>query len=143
MPDTTGKSSALEAERRNGDFVRRLIEAGRVGVCHDLSDGGLLLALAEMALAGEMGAAIAPPDDVGRDPAALTAWLFGEDQARYVVATDNAAPVLAAARAAGVPARAIGTTGGESLKLVGQGAISLARLRKAHAGWLPAYMAAS
>ncbi len=133
----------LAAERRNGELVRRVIEAGRVSACHDASDGGLLVALAEMALAGEIGAAIAPPDDVGRDPAALTAWLFGEDQARYVVATEDAAPVLAAARAAGVPARAIGETGGESLKLAGQGAISLARLHKAHAGWLPAYMAAS
>ncbi len=133
----------LAAERRNGELVRAMIEAGRVSACHDVSDGGLLVALAEMALAGEIGAALTPPDDVGRDPAALTAWLFGEDQARYVVATDDAAPVLAAARAAGVPARAIGATGGESLKLVGQGAISLARLRKAHAGWLPAYMAAS
>ncbi len=71
----------LAAERRNGDFVRGEIQAGRVSACHDISDGGLLVALAEMAMAGGIGAEIAPPErpDIG--------YLFGEDQARYIVAT--------------------------------------------------------
>jgi phosphoribosylformylglycinamidine synthase len=130
----------LAAERRNGDFVRRMIEAGRVSACHDLSDGGLLVAVAEMVLAGDTGAEIAAP--AGGDGPPLHAWLFGEDQARYLIATADPAALLAAAAAAGVPARRIGVGGGKSLKLAGVGAISMDELRTAHEGWLPAYMAA-
>ena len=130
----------LEAERRNGDFLRGLIAAGRVTVCHDVSDGGLFVAIAEMALAGDIGATLeAAPGDL-----AAHAWLFGEDQARYVIAVAPAAAgaILAEAEAAGVPARIIGETGGSALTAFGGNPISLAELRNAHEGWLPAYMAA-
>ena len=70
----------LAAERANGDFVRARIAAGDLSACHDLSDGGLLVALAEMALAGNIGASIALPKDV---PA--HGFCFGEDQGRYLV----------------------------------------------------------
>src|SRR5206468_8986902 len=98
----------LAAERRNGDFVRGAIRTGRISACHDLSDGGLLAAVAEMAMAGRRGVALdrPPPDLPGN------AFLFGEDQARYVVETPDTAALLEAARAAGVPARVIGTVGG-------------------------------
>ena len=130
----------LAAERRNGDFLRALIEAGRVRVCHDVSDGGLAVALAEMALAGDRGASlVAPPEglsDLG--------WLFGEDQARYVIAVPaaEAEAIMKEAKAAGVSAMIIGETGGDALTLAGSEPISLAALRDAHEGWLPAYMAA-
>ena len=78
----------LAAERRNGDFVRALIEQGRVRTCHDVSDGGLLVAIAEMALAGGIGAAIEAPRGSGRR--AVAAWLFGEDQGRYIIAVPAA-----------------------------------------------------
>jgi phosphoribosylformylglycinamidine synthase len=128
----------LAAEKRTGDCVRALIHAGRVSACHDVADGGLLVALAEMALAGEQGAELASPQDVP-----LHAWLFGEDQGRYLVATAAPEAVLAAARDAGVPAQAIGATGGTALKLADGQAISLQQLREAHEGWLPAYMGAA
>jgi phosphoribosylformylglycinamidine synthase len=67
--------------------------------------------------------------------------LFGEDQARYLVTTGAAPALLAAAERAGVPARAIGRTGGNSLILAEGEAISLAELRAGHEGWLPNYMA--
>jgi phosphoribosylformylglycinamidine synthase len=130
----------LTAERANGDFVRGLIEAGRVTACHDLSDGGLFVALAEMAMAGGLGARIEPPEAAGKTP--VHAWLFGEDQARYIVTASEAAPVLEAARAAGVPAAAVGATGGNALTLAGGGTISVVELTRAHEGWLPAYMKA-
>jgi phosphoribosylformylglycinamidine synthase len=126
----------LAAERRNGDFVRGEILGGRVTACHDLSDGGLLVALAEMALAGKRGATVKAPDG-----AILHGWLFGEDQARYLLTTRAPDAVLAAARKAGVPAQAIGRTGGAALTVEGQEPISLETLREAHEGWLPAYMA--
>ncbi len=130
----------LAAEKRNGDFTRGLIEAGRVSACHDVSDGGLLVAVAEMALAGGTGATLTPPED----GPALHAWLFGEDQARYVVSVpaEAAATVIAEAIAAGVPARTIGRTGGASLTVSGENTISLSELREAHEAWLPNYMAA-
>jgi phosphoribosylformylglycinamidine synthase II len=125
----------LAAERRNGDFVRSQIAAGHVSACHDLSDGGLLVALAEMAMAACVGAKIAPErTDAG--------YLFGEDQARYLVATAAPEAVLAAAKAAGVPAVRLGETGGAALTVAGTGAISTSELRQINEAWLPGYMAA-
>ena len=131
----------LAAERLHGDFVRGLIQDRLVSACHDLSDGGLAVALAEMALAGRIGAAIeVPPEDRAAGIPPAHAWLFGEDQARYIVTAAQAAPLLAAAAAAGVPALAIGVTGGEALNLSGGHTISLDELGHAHEAWLPDYM---
>ena len=116
----------LEIEKRNGDFVRELILSGRVSAVHDIADGGLLVAIAEMALAGGIGAEIG---EFGHAEA------FGEDQARYIVTTANAHTVLAAALTAGVTARRLGTTGGD--KVAG---VKLATLRTAHEGFFPALM---
>ena len=141
----------LAAERRHGDFVRRQIESGRVSACHDISDGGLLVALAEMALAAldagrTVGARIAVPAGA---PSAV--WLFGEDQARYLLSAPRgqAAALVAEAESAGVPVAAIGSTigaafgatGGAALTVDGASAISIAALRRTHEEWLPAYMA--
>jgi phosphoribosylformylglycinamidine synthase len=127
----------LAVERRNGDAVRALIEGGLASACHDVSDGGLLVALAEMAMAGSVGVGLAAPS--GGDAHAF--W-FGEDQARYVLATSAPERALAQLAAAGVPAQRLGTTGGDALTLAGTGAISSAELRRIHEAWLPAYMAA-
>jgi phosphoribosylformylglycinamidine synthase len=126
----------LAAERRNGDFVRAEIGAGRVAACHDVSDGGLLVALAEMAMAGKRGVAL---DPLPSDPPCI-AYLFGEDQARYLLETADPATVLAAARAEGISARAVGTVGGVALTLPGAGAISVNALKTANEAWLPGYM---
>ena len=122
----------LGAERRNGDFVRSEIQAGAVRACHDASDGGLLIAIAEMALAGHAGVTLLP--DRGH------AFWFGEDQARYILAVENVPALLARAAAAHVPAEAVGTTGGDSLTLPGAMTISLATLRAAHERFFPAWM---
>ncbi len=126
----------LAAERRHGDFVRGLIHGGKIAACHDVSDGGLLVALAEMALAGNRGCSLAVP----AGESALAGWLFGEDQARYIVVAEAALPILEAAEMAGVPAQAVGATGGSELQLEGYGHTSLARLRSLHEGWLPGLM---
>jgi phosphoribosylformylglycinamidine synthase len=128
----------LGAERLNGELVLTLIASRWVSACHDLSDGGLAIAAAEMALAGKTGCKLDPA------PSALTneAWLFGEDQARYLIATRNPDPVLAAAAARGVPATIVGRTVAEgALTLPGANPISLSELRRAHEAWLPEYMA--
>jgi len=127
----------LAAERRNGDFVRGQIDAGTVAACHDLSDGGLAAATAEMALAGNIGVSL---DAADADTVPLHAWLFGEDQARYLIATEDADAVLTAAQTASVPAAVVGTSGGDSLS-VGGFAVAIAEIRDAHENWLPAFMA--
>jgi phosphoribosylformylglycinamidine synthase len=126
----------LAAERRNGDFVRGLIQAGRLSVVHDLSDGGLIACAAEMALASNVGLTLSIPEG-----AAPLAFLFGEDQARYLLAVDDPDEVVQAARAAGVPVLVIGDAGGEVLIVEGLFGLDIKTLREAHEGWLPAYMA--
>ncbi len=128
----------LAAERRNGDFVRDMIRAGSVSACHDVSDGGLLVAIAEMALAGGIGADIDLPD--GSVP--VTAWLFGEDQGRYVVTTVDPVSIHALAETAGVPIAEVGRTGGAQLTVGRGNSISLSDLGELHEGWFPAYMSA-
>ncbi len=133
----------VEAERRTGDFVRAEIGAGHISACHDVADGGILVAVAEMILAAwaegrEIGASVTPPDDV----AALDAWLFGEDQGRYVVSVPaQARAAFQRAAADGeIPILPIGLSGGPGLTLAGAGAISVAELQRTHERWLPSYM---
>ncbi len=132
----------LAAERRTGDLVRRLIQDGLVRACHDVADGGLLVAVAEMALAGGVGV-ILDGDDLALDSTTIAAILFGEDQGRYILAIDRAAlpVVIAAARDAGIALRRIGRTGGDQLTLGSGHAISVASLKTCHEAWLPGFMA--
>ncbi|QJE73132.1 phosphoribosylformylglycinamidine synthase subunit PurL [Aerophototrophica crusticola] len=126
----------LAAERKHGEFVRALVADGLLTASHDLSDGGLLVAVAEMAMAGGIGAALELGDaDAG--------FLFGEDQGRYLLAVPaaQADAVLSRATAAGVPARKIGTVGGDALNGLPGGAISIASLKQANEAWLPQFMA--
>jgi phosphoribosylformylglycinamidine synthase len=129
----------LAAERRTGEFLREVIASGRVRACHDLSDGGLAVAAAEMCLASRMGAVL----DLADGAASGCGWWFGEDQGRYLLAArrDDAAAILAEAAAVGVIARAVGRTGGDALILGAESPISVERLRAAHEAWLPGYMA--
>ena len=129
----------LAAEKRNGDFVRGLITSGLVDTVHDLSDGGLAVAVAEMAMAGNIGAVL-PECPL---PVPCHAYLFGEDQGRYLLAVepDAVADLLYSASAQGIDAAVIGVTGADSLTLPGDEIIALETLRQAHEGWLPAYMA--
>jgi phosphoribosylformylglycinamidine synthase len=125
----------LAAERRNGEFVASLIRANRVTAVHDLSDGGLAVALAEMAMAGGIGANV---EADGPEHA----FFFGEDQGRYVLACapGETAAIAKEAKSLNVPILRIGLTGGETLKLGGAAPVALAALSEAYENWLPAYM---
>jgi phosphoribosylformylglycinamidine synthase subunit PurL len=115
----------LEAERRTGNFVRDLVRSGRVTAAHDISDGGLLVAVAEMALAGDIGAEL---EGISEAAAA-----FGEDQGRYLVTTTTSL------EGGDVRVRRIGTTGGKLLRLSG-GEVLLNKLREAHENFFPQLM---
>jgi phosphoribosylformylglycinamidine synthase len=138
---TDGPAPAVDlaAERRHGDFVRGIIRNGQVTACHDISSGGLGVALAEMAMASLKGARISLNDCRGL-PHAL---LFGEDQARYVVAipADLANFICASAESAGVPFRTLGTVGGEALVIDDLISLPVTQLVNAHESWFPSFMA--
>jgi phosphoribosylformylglycinamidine synthase subunit PurL len=126
----------LAVERANGDFVRNLILDGTVRACHDVSDGGVLIAIAEMVMAGGVGARLVthPRDVPGH------AFWFGEDQARYLIAVPDAASLIRAADTAGVPAMRIGTSGGRDLTSPDGGTISVEELKVLHEAFFPAWM---
>ena len=109
----------LAAERATADLVRGLIADGKVNAVHDISDGGLLVTIAEMALAGGMGAELTV--------ALSTAAAFGEDQGRYVVTAAQDVEIAGAIR--------IGTTGGAMVA-----GVALSDLRNAHEGFFPNLM---
>jgi phosphoribosylformylglycinamidine synthase len=125
----------LAIEKKNGDFIRALVEAGDVDTVHDVSDGGILVAIAEMAIASNIGVAI----DVTE---ASIAYYFGEDQGRYLLAVpqSRAHAIVEAARGAGIPAASIGRTGGAKITLKGAGEIGIAQLKRAHESWFPRFM---
>jgi phosphoribosylformylglycinamidine synthase subunit PurL len=133
----------LDMEFRNGEVVRSLISAGLVSAVHDLSDGGLAVALAEMALAGNIGASIDLDRQIWHHE-----WLFGEDQGRYLVSVpdeklfqwtnlEHSGSYLLIEN---VLVERIGKTGGDNVKFGHLGQIPLATLRTAHEGFFPALM---
>ena len=128
----------------SGWVVKQLIEEGIATAVHDIADGGLAVALAEMAMSGSVGATVIARHDILPE-----GWLFGEDQARFIVTTfaPDALETWAHRQDSLDGAqldrlRRIGTTGGDTLVLGGV-SVSLAALRAAHEGAFPAMMAAA
>ncbi len=130
--DGTPPPVDLDAEKRHGEFIRSLIADGLVTACHDLSDGGLAVALAEMAMASRIGAEINANGDAG--------FWFGEDQARYALTTNDSATIMQRAKDAGVSLMVLGITGGDTLALAGE-ALPVADLNALNKAWLKGYMA--
>jgi phosphoribosylformylglycinamidine synthase len=131
----------LKAERAAAGVIRKLIGDGALKVVHDLADGGLAVAAAEMALASGVGAGLANPTDLPDH-----AFFFGEDQGRYLVAmdADRMDALDEACTAARVPYEVLGDAGGCELALRSKAgeilAVDLDDLRAAHEGWMPAFM---
>ncbi len=129
----------LKAEKRNGDFVRSAIRNGQITACHDVSDGGLAIALAEMCIASGKGMSI----DISGD-LPMHAQLFGEDQARYVITVpvDLANFLQANAADAGVPFNVLGSVTGTKLDFRGSAHldVDVSAMKSAHDAWFPTYM---
>ncbi len=116
----------LGDERFHGEVIRQLIADGAVTAVHDISDGGLLVAIAEMALAGNIGATIDPMD---------TAFAFNETQSRYLVTYPADKPLDRSK----VPFEKIGTVGGDALVINGQ-PVKLSALREANESFFRDWM---
>lgn len=123
----------LGAEKNNGDFVRNLIQTKQVTACHDVSDGGLLVAIAEMTFRNNIGANITLEGDAGL-------W-FGEDQARYIITAplSQAEEIMKLAEEQNIPVQIIGNTQTEEFIVQGN-SIKVSELKAAHESWLPEYM---
>ena len=128
---------ALNRERRAGEFVREAIDKRMIDACHDVSDGGILVAVAEMGMASGIGAKIEVPYNTHAH-----AWAFGEDQGRYIVTAtpDQIAALVEMAREFDTPIRVIGETVPDLL-VVEESVIAISDLKKFNEHWLPAYMA--
>ncbi len=129
----------LAAEKTVGEYVRRLVRDRRVQAAHDLSDGGLAICAMEMAFACGLGFSL---KHVGEVP--LFAWLFGEDQGRYLLAVDNNSlnPIISTAHTRNIPAQKVGVMGGDRLIASGAFDLSLQDTHMQYENWLPAYMEA-
>jgi phosphoribosylformylglycinamidine synthase len=130
----------LAAERRNGEFVRAHIASGAFTAVHDVSDGGVAVTIAEMALASGIGAMLHAPL-----PCGVACSLFGEDQGLYVVTVADHAllDTLAGADAAGIEVERIGRTIAGRLIFElhdDDHVVTLADLRAAHEGFFPTLM---
>lgn len=139
-PDAAPPPVDLDAEAAHGGFVRDMITAKTINAAHDISDGGLLCAVADMLVAGAVGADISMPE--AATDSTITGWAFGEDQGRYVIATDDLDGLKAAATAKGVAIQHIGrTNASRELKLSSGELISVKEIRDVYENWLPAMMA--
>jgi phosphoribosylformylglycinamidine synthase len=132
----------LAAERKTGDYIRAGIEQGWITACHDVSDGGVAVAIAEMALAGNCGALID-----GATPFGLAGSYFAEDQGLYLVTVHDPALLgfLAGAKANGIEAEPIGRTIANRIIFEsesGDHCVTLADLRTAHEAFFPKLMGA-
>ena len=131
----------LDEEKRNGDLVRNLIKQGTVSACHDVSDGGILIAIAEMALASVkdaifLGVKITNPTNIPDH-----AFFFGEEQSRYILTSPDANSILEIAKRHNVTAKVLGkTTENQELTIDKIGNISLQRCFEINERWLPEYM---
>jgi len=123
----------LAAERRLAGLLAAAAADGLLAAAHDLSDGGLAVALAESCLRGEAGCTVQLPGEE-------FTWLFSESAARAVVAVRPGAEEAFGSllTAHGVPGQVIGAVGGDSLVVAGCFSIPLAELAAVHRATLPA-----
>ncbi len=127
----------LVAEQKTGSFVRQQILGGGINAAHDIADGGLAVAIAEMAMRSGFGAEIAVPKTGN-----LHGWAFGEDQARFVVTTADSQALIAAAKEAGIDITKLGMVSDQGeLKFGDNDTISIADLNAVFEGCIPALMA--
>ncbi|MEO0327729.1 MAG: phosphoribosylformylglycinamidine synthase subunit PurL [Pseudomonadota bacterium] len=126
----------LLTERMRGEFVRAAIRSGNITACHDISDGGLAITLAEMCMAADKGMAL----DLSSNH--MHAALFGEDQSRYVLTVDKDYAQMLAANAedSGVFFQQLGMVASDRLTIGKSLSLSVEEMKTAHESWFPDFM---
>ena len=126
----------LKLEKKLGDFILDRIENGLIRTCHDISEGGILIALAELALNSKIGALIKVPDNIPGE------WWFSEAQARYIVTIPKKQKIMLEKQAEieNIPLLNAGIVKGNTLQISKEMSISLSELKKYHESWLPNYI---
>ena len=126
----------LAAEKAHGSFIQQQILKGNIDSAHDISDGGLIVAVAEMAIKSRFGAEIEVPI-MGQ----INGWAFGEDQARFLVSTANSSALVAEAKKSGIEITRIGKVSNTSeLKFGSTDAISIEELIATYENCIPSLM---
>ena len=127
----------LDVEKINGDYIRKLIRNKRVNAVHDCSDGGMAIAACELALTNNIGVHLQRSSGCP-----LHAWLFGEDQARYLISVEENSvnPILTTAEDRGVKAYVVGKVGGMNIKAEGAFDLPISTVREKHENTLPELM---
>ena len=127
----------LENEKKIGDVVRDLINIQKIDTVHDISDGGLLIALAEMCIAGNIGVKL----DLNKEEMKIK-YLFGEDQGRYIISVPKSflSSTIKTLEGKGIYSQNIGETRGKKIIINEQDQISIETLRDLHEKWFKEYM---
>ena len=126
----------LQLEKLNGNFIKRIINKKLINSCHDISDGGIAICLLEMGMASSIGFTLEIDSNV------TNAWLFGEDQGRYIITCKNAmsSTIIDLAKKNKVSIFKIGSTGGKYISFSRNEKIYLDELKNDNKDWLTNYM---
>ena len=127
----------LKNEKNNGDSILRLIEKNLLYSVHDVSAGGLLLALAEMSISSNLGLKIEKPKKLLN----LVEYFFGEDQGRYIIeiSRDNLSKVKSILKENNIFNEVIGTVQKDNLEIIDELKISINDLYKINNKWYNGY----
>ena len=123
----------LDEELQHGKFILDLASLGLIDACKDLSDGGIGIALAELCIMSKVGCEIISPKSLN-----VNQWLFGEDQARYIVITNNSETIMNKAKSINIEAKIIGKIKGNSFSL-NNNKISIEKITNIRNNWFHNY----
>ena len=126
----------FKEEKKNGEFVRKLIKKDLIIGCHDVSDGGILICLSEMIINNNIGMQLSIPRNVITD----TQWLFGEDQSRYVIISNKRKYLKEMAKDENIYIEELGTVAGDKLSIKDCLEISVKDLIDYNKKWFYNYM---
>ena len=123
----------LDEELQHGKFILDLASLGLIDACKDLSDGGIGIALAELCIMSKVGCEIISPKSLN-----VNQWLFGEDQARYIIITNNSEAIMNKAKSINIEAKIIGKIKGNSFSL-NNNKISIEKITNIRNNWFHNY----
>ena len=123
----------LDEELKHGKFILDLASLNLIDACKDLSDGGIGIALAELCIMSKVGCEIISPKSLN-----VNQWLFGEDQARYIIITNKSEAIMNKAKSTNIEAKIIGKIKGNSFSL-NNNKISIEKITNIRNNWFHNY----